>query len=115
MTTTAVKPVVRKIEDRLDSVGWGLLFLVSGVIMLIPDAPRGSWLAGIGVILVGITITKWALRVEASWFTLILGIVGFVTGLGEMAGQDVPGLSLFLILCGLALIGAQVVRRPEAG
>jgi hypothetical protein len=90
------------------------VFLFSGVLLLVPDAPTGSWLAAVGVTLLAVSAAKWFLGVGASWFVVILGAVGLVTGLGEMAGYDVPGLSLVLILCGAALIGAQLLRRETA-
>jgi hypothetical protein len=101
------------LAGRLDAIGWGLLFLVTGVLLLVPDAPDGSWLAGVGAILLGVSAAKWLLGVGASWFMVILGGVGLVAGLGEMAGYDVPGLSLVLILCGAALIAAQAIGRRE--
>lgn len=101
-----------ELAGRLDAIGWGLLFLVSGVLLLVPDAPDGSWLASVGAILLVVTAAKWLLGIGPSWFIAILGAVGLVTGLGEMAGYDVPGLSLVLILCGAALIAAQTLVRP---
>lgn len=100
-----------ELGGRLDAVGWGLLFLVSGVLLLVPDAPAGSWLASVGAILLAMSAAKWALGVGVSWLIAIIGAVGLVTGLGEMAGYEVPGLSLLLILCGTGLIGAQLLRR----
>ena len=102
-----------ELERRLDAIGWGLLFLVSGV-LLVPDAPDGSWLAAVGAILLGVSAAKWALGAGASWFVAILGAVGLASGLGEMAGFDVPGVALLLILCGVALIALQVLRQGGA-
>jgi hypothetical protein len=100
--------------DRVDAVGWGLLFLVSGILLLVPDAPDGTWLAGVGAILLAISAARWRLGVGASWFIAILGAVGLAAGIGEAAGFDVPGLSLVLILCGAALIGTQLLRGESA-
>lgn len=103
-----------ELERRLDAIGWGLLFLVSGALLLVPDAPDGSWLAAVGAILLGVSAAKWALGAGASWFVAILGAVGLASGLGEMAGIDVPGVALLLILCGIALIAVQVLRQGAA-
>jgi hypothetical protein len=109
--TVATRRTSHDLSGRLDAIGWGLLFLVSGVLLLVPDAPDGSWLAAVGAILLGVSAAKWLLDVGASLFIAILGVVGLVTGLGEMAGYEVPGLSLVLILCGAALIAAQAIGR----
>jgi hypothetical protein len=111
--TVATRQASHELDSRLDAIGWGLVFLVSGGLLLVPDAPEGSWLAGVGAILLVVSAAKWLVGASASSFIAILGAVGLVTGLGEMAGYDIPGLSLLLILCGAALIGAQILRRNE--
>jgi hypothetical protein len=103
-----------ELEARLDAVGWGLLFLVSGGILLLPDAPDGSWLTGVGAVLIAVTIAKAALGVGIGWFIGILGAVALASGLGQIAGFEVPGMALLLIACGAALIVAQVIRGPGA-
>ena len=112
--TAVTRQSNRELRGRLDTIGWGLIFLVSGVLLLVPDAPDGSWLAAVGAILLAVSATKWMLGAGANWLTVILGSVGLVTGLGEMAGYDVPGLALVLILVGAVLVGAQIIRRGEA-
>ena len=97
--TVSTGPTGHELERRLDSIGWGLLFLLWGILLLVA-APAGSWLAAIGAILLGISAAKWALDVRASWFVVILGGVALVTGLGEMAGTEVLGLALLLVVCG---------------
>jgi hypothetical protein len=98
---------------RLDTVGWGLLFLVTGGILLWSEAPHGSWLAAVGAVLVVITLARALLGVGASWFIGVLGAVALVAGLGGMAGIDVPAIALLSILCGAALIVAPFVSRSS--
>lgn len=98
---------------RLDTIGWGLLLLVTGGILLWADAPDGSWLAAVGAVLLVITIARAVLGVGASWFIGILGAVALVAGLGGMAGIDVPAIALLSILCGLALVVAPFVSRTS--
>lgn len=95
---------------RLDAVGWGLLFVVTGGILLWADAPDGSWLAAVGAVLLVITLARAALGVGASWFVGVLGVVALIAGIGGMAGIDVPAIALLSILCGAALIVGQFVR-----
>jgi hypothetical protein len=102
-----------ELERRLDAVGWGVLLLYSGVLRLV-SAPWGAWLAGVGLILLGASAARRALRLKVSGFIVICGSVALGTGLGQLAGLDVPGLALLLIACGLALIAGTVVRRGEA-
>ncbi len=101
----------KDLGSRLDAVGWGLLFVVTGGILLWADAPDGSWLAAVGAVLLVITVARAVLGVGASWFVGILGAVALIAGVGGMAGIDVPAIALLSILCGAALIVGQFVRR----
>lgn len=99
---------------RLDAVGWGLLFVVTGGILLWAEAPEGSWLAAVGAVLLVMTVARALLGVGASWFVGLLGAVALAAGLGGMVGIDVPAIALLSILCGAALIVGQFVRGSGA-
>ncbi len=100
----------RDIPRRIDAIGWGLLFLMTGALALIPGLPDGTWLAGLGVLLLGLGAARRALGISPEWFTVILGSVVLLAGLGEMVGVAFPGFELLLVLCGLAIVAGQVVR-----
>ena len=104
----------KELGARLDAVGWGLLFLVTGGILLWSEAPDGSWLAAVGAVLLVITVARAVLGVGASWFVGILGTVALAAGLGGMIGIDVPAIALLSILCGAALIVGQFIRGSGA-
>ncbi len=100
----------RDIPSRIDAIGWGLLFLMTGTLALIPGLPDGTWLAGLGILLLGLTGGRLILGLAPEWFTVILGSVALLAGLGGMIGVAVPGFALLLILCGVAVIAGQLVR-----
>jgi len=106
----ATNMALHGIRDRVDAIGWGLLFLMTGTLALIPGLPGGTWLVGFGVLLLGLNAGRSVLHLSVDWFTVILGSVALVVGLGSMVGVAVPGLALLLILCGLAIIAGQLVR-----
>jgi hypothetical protein len=108
---TATQTARRDIPRRIDAIGWGLLFLMTGTLALIPGLPDGTWLAGFGVLLLGLNAVKWALGIPPEWFTVILGSVALVGGVGGMVGIAVPWFAWLLIACGLAIIAGQVVRK----
>lgn len=102
------------VESRLDAIGWGLLFLVTGVVLLIPNLPNGSWLIAVGGVLLAMTAVRFVLGAHVSWFVAILGVVATMSGIGEATGYDLPGIEVFLILCGVAMILGDRIRRPAS-
>ena len=107
---TATDMARRDIPGRIDAIGWGLLFLMTGALALIPGLPDGTWLAGFGVLLLGLNATRVYLGLAPERFGVILGIGAVLAGLGVMAGLDIPVFALLLILIGLAIIAGQVRR-----
>ncbi len=109
--TSLANPMSRQLESRIDAFGWGLFFLVSGVVLLAPGLPDGTWLLGVGAILVGLSAFRWMQALPVSGFAVALGLVATVSGVGAIAGVAIPGFSLLMILCGVALVLGQLVRR----
>jgi hypothetical protein len=95
---------------RIDAIGWGLLFLMTGMLALVPGLPDGTWLVGLGVLLLGLNATRLRLGLPLDQFGVVLGSGAVLAGLGVMAGLDVPVFALLLIVCGLAVIAGQL--RP---
>lgn len=92
------------LDHRLDVLGWGVFFLMTGVLLLIPGLPEGSWLIGLGILLLGLAGVRVALGLAFEWFGVILGSSALLAGFGAMAGLDIPVFAFFLVACGLALI-----------
>lgn len=101
----------KDVERRLDSIGWGLFFLMSGAMLLVPGLPDGSWLAGVGLLLIGLAIARSMLGLPVNAFGVIVAIVLVASGAGTIAGVAVPWLSLLLVLCGVALVVGEIVPR----
>ncbi len=111
--TSAMDAVQKDLDRRLDAVGWGLCFLWSGVVLLVPALPDGTWLTGIGALIVGEGVVRANLRLPVSTFWMIVGIGSAAAGLGTIAGLALPWFSLVMVLCGVALVASQIVRWPR--
>jgi hypothetical protein len=94
--------------SRVEATGWGLLLLMTGVLVLVPGLPAGAWLVGLGVLLVGLNAARHYLGLGTDRFGLVLGSGAVLAGFGIMAGLDIPVFALLLIACGLAIIAGQV-------
>ena len=98
------------LTHRLDVLGWGIFFLMTGMLMLIPGLPEGTWLVGLGVLLLGLAGVRLALGLPFEWFGPILGAGALLAGFGTIAGVYIPVFALFLVACGLALIAGVLSR-----
>jgi hypothetical protein len=96
------------VASRIDAIGWGLLFLMSGVLFLIPGLPDGTWLVGLGVLILGLNATRLAIGLPLDRFGVLIGAGAVLAGLGAIGGVDVPVFAFFLIACGLAVIAGQL-------
>jgi hypothetical protein len=102
------------LTHRLDVLGWGTFFLMTGTLMLIPGLPEGTWLVGLGVLLLGLAGLRFALGLPFEWFGPILGAGALLAGFATIAGLYIPVFALFLVACGLALIASVLSKGgPE--
>ena len=75
-----------------------------GGFALVKDVPEGTWLIGAGVIMLGLNAVRLVLGIRVSWFTVILGTIALLSGIGSVYGIDIPVGPLLIILIGLAII-----------
>ena len=116
--TTETMDTHGELKSRIGTGGWGLLALWSGALLLLPGelgALWHVWLVGVGAILLGASVVVRALGLRPSWDTIVLGIVGLVSGIGGLAGASFPGMGLALILFGVALAATAVRPRVAGG
>ncbi len=99
-------PEFEALNKRLETVSWGLFIIMLGGFALVPSdrLPEGSWLIGIGIILLGLNAVRLAVGIRMSAVTTILGVLALVGGTGDMLGVDVPVGGLLLVLVGTAII-----------
>jgi hypothetical protein len=67
---------------------------------------------GAGVIMLGLNAVRLLLGIRVSWFTVILGTVALLSGLGSVYGVSIPVGPLLIILIGLSII-VRALDRPR--
>jgi len=94
------------LNKQLEASAWGLFLIMLGGMAFIPDerVNEGWWSVGVGIILLGLNVARYLKGIRMSGFTTVLGVIALVTGVGELAGVDLPGLAILLILLGLNLV-----------
>jgi hypothetical protein len=77
-----------------------------GGIGLIPDerVPEGTWLIGVGLIMLGINLARYLNNIRMSSFTIVLGVLALLFGLSDFVGLNLPFFPILLILIGINII-----------
>jgi hypothetical protein len=110
----------KELGKRLEEIAWALFLIMSGALWLAPKGwiPEGTWLAGFGLILLGLNAARRLYGLKVEGFGLVVGLAAFAAGIGRMLGRDLPFVAILLILVGLAMTIKAVVpagKRDDGG
>ncbi len=94
------------LERRLSDIGWGLLFMLTGAVWVVPAdrVPAGTWLFGVAAILFGLNIVRALRHIALSGFALVLGSVAVLAAIGAQWHVDLPLLAICFIIIGVSLV-----------
>jgi len=94
------------LNKRLEGTGWGLFLIMLGGFGLVPNEviPKGLWSIGLGVIMLGLNVTRYLLHIKMSGFTTFLGILALIGGVLQLFGMRTLEGAIFLIILGLYLL-----------
>ena len=103
----------RRQAKRLDEIAMALVLIMTGGLWLAPKAmfPEGTWLAGLGLILLGLNGVRRIRGLKTSGFGIIVGLIALAAGIGRIIGQELPLIPILLIILGVGL----VVRAATGG
>ncbi len=104
-------PRKAELNGRLEGISWGLFLIMLGGFALVRGVPEGTWLLGAGLIMLGLNGVRLMVGIRVSWFTIILGTIALLSGLGSVLGSQIPVGPILIILIGLAVI----VRALDRG
>lgn len=97
------------LNKRLEAIGWGLFLVMVGGFIIVPHdvVSEGLWSIGVGVIMLGLNVTRYFYGIKMSGFTTLLGIIAFFGGITQLLWyQDIGGALLLIIL------GAYLLLKP---
>jgi hypothetical protein len=100
---------IAPLDRRLSDIGWGLLFILTGLLWMVPaqQVPEGTWLFGVAAILIGVNVVRYLKHVPTSNFSLVLGFLALLAALGQLWRVELPLLAICLLV-----IGASLVAKP---
>jgi hypothetical protein len=94
------------LDKRLAILFWPLLLILLGTIWLFPvdRVPVGTFLTGIGLILLGLNAARLLNGIPVRVLPTVLGVVALAAGLAEFAGAELPIVPLSLIAIGVSIV-----------
>jgi hypothetical protein len=113
MTSDSAHGSSANLNKRLSDIGWGLLFLLTGIIWLFPGerVPEGTWLFGVAGILLGINVFRYLKQIKVDGFSLVLGFASLVAALTPTWLSGLPLFAICFILIGVSLIAKPLLKR----
>jgi hypothetical protein len=94
------------LNQRIEDIGWGLLAISIGGILLVPDKliPPGTWPIGFGLIILGLNGVRYFNGIKINSFNFALGAFALAAGLGDLFSIKLPLFAIFLIFIGISII-----------
>lgn len=102
-----------QLDHRLSDVGWGLLFMLTGLVWMVPpnQVPEGTWLFGVAAVLIGINVVRYLKHLAMSGFSLVLGFIALLAALGQLWRVDLPLMAICLLIIGASLLVKPFLTR----
>jgi hypothetical protein len=105
-------------ESTLTSIAWGIFIILIGGLWIAAETTKidvGAYFAlGVGLILVGLNLTRRKIGARMSKFSLGLGIIGLIVSLSGVAGLKLPLIPTIIIVIGLFIVAEAVARRGSS-
>jgi hypothetical protein len=102
---------IKTLNKRYEAVAWGAMFLLLGILSLIPGDQNDVFVLGIGIILLGLNLARYLSKIPTNGFTITLGVLAFVLGgvavlrpVLNFPRFELPLLPLLLVVIGLYLL-----------
>ncbi|MBI1293741.1 hypothetical protein GC175_02135 [bacterium] len=94
------------LNQRFQGIAWAIFLIMSGVIWLLPSwlLPDGLWMLGTGFVLLGLNVARALHDIETSGFTVTLGLLALIGGLGNLMSVSLPIVPALLIGSGVLII-----------
>ncbi len=110
---TGAAPEKRRIGKRLEEIAWAVFLIMTGGLWLAPATwiPEGTWLAGLGLILLGLNAARRFHGLRINGFGVAAGIASLAAGIGRVLGFAFPWLPILLVGLGTAMV-IKAVAKP---
>jgi hypothetical protein len=107
----------RKFTFDLETIAWGALFILWGILEMFKFLPDGTGALGIGLILIGLNIARAMTQRPISGFTTTIGILALLAGGLTIASPylhlsfEIPVFAILLLALGMILLGGALKKK----
>jgi len=108
-------PKKKAIVDKINGIGFALFIIMMGGLLLVPKGilPGGTWLIGIGLIMLGGNIARIRNDIRLCHCTLVLGIILLIAGIMSFSYIKIPIFPIVLIVIGVCLIRGLIANKKQ--
>lgn len=103
------------VKRQIEAAGWGLLLLITGCALLLPDqhVAEVAWLIGVGLVLLGANAVRYLNGMRMGTGNFVLGGTALAGGAASLFGISLPLIPILLILLGAGLVAGLVFDREQ--
>jgi hypothetical protein len=108
-------PDALRLGKRLEEVAWALFLIMTGALWLVPQglAPDGTWLAGLGLILLGLNAARHRYQLRVNGLVIVVGAAALVAGIGRILGRELPLVPILIVALGAAVALRTIARARK--
>jgi len=110
---------IKTLNQRYETVAWGVLFLWIGAVWLVPGEHFGIGWLGIGIIFLGLNWARHLRRIPTNWLSITLGMIALILGAVKLLASllklhvELPFFPVSLVVIGAILLIRTVVKREQ--
>jgi hypothetical protein len=107
----------RKFTVNFETIAWGSLFILWGIMEMFKFLPNGTGALGIGLILIGLNIARAMTKRPINGFTTTIGILALLAGGLEIVSPylhfafEIPIFAILLFVLGVILLGGALKKN----
>jgi len=102
-------------SERLDTIGWGLVFLLVGSLALPSGLVAQAAVAGVGALMLVFNAALIAARHHLDLFTTVLGTTAVLVGIAALAGARIDAFAVFFLVLGGVMVVVPILRMARLG
>jgi hypothetical protein len=108
-----------EIKKKYDIIGWGMLFILIGILGFIPGDQWNIFFIGFGAIVLARNLTLYyAHNIAPEWFMVVIGAIVLIAGfVNEFNKQGFPlqlqFFSVVIVVAGIVMLFRGILSKSE--